>query len=718
MPAPSADRPVIPGPLGDETRQVLWGLAVDAAGIGTFDWDLVSGRLAWDERLIDMFGYDVDSFDESIEAFNARLHPADLLRVTADLQHAVDAVDVFDSEYRVVLPTGEVRWIGARGRALGGEDGRAIRLLGAAFDITERRAVGLSVTSLLQSMATAFFALDPDWRFTYVNDEATVVLGRPREELVGGVIWELFPAAVGSVFEDRYRHAMSTGEAVMFDAYYPAPLDAWYEVRASLNPEGLAVYFLDITARRRLQREAERAGDRAALLSRVTTELVATLDHTTAANRLADLVVPALADWCVVSLIDDDQHTGDRRALRNIGARHSTADLQPLVDEYAQVRLTEMTDHSLVDSALHDRAEPLQHVPRDATRVVGAMFGDGRARSLFELLAPEAVVVVPLDGPNGPVGILSLGNGADRGGFTGDDLVTARHVAARAGLVLDNARLYRQQRDLAETLQRSLLSPPAEPDHVQVVVRYLPAAEAAAVGGDWYDAFLQPDGAMVIAVGDVAGHDIEAAANMAQLRSLLRGIAVHSGAGPAELMRGVDRAMTTLQIDTTATAVVARLEQNDDQAVRGVTNVRWSNAGHPPPLVIDPAGNVTALLALRPELMLGVQADTARTEGTAMLDRDSTLVFYTDGLVERRDEDLDVGLERLRVTLGDLAGEGLELDELCDRLLARMLPARPDDDIALVGVRLHRQDRPRPAEAGPRKVPPNVPPDAAPATSA
>src|SRR3712207_594986 len=99
-------------------------------------------------------------------------------------------------------------------------------------------------------------------------------------------------------------------------------------------------------------------------------------------------------------------------------------------------------------------------------------------------------------------------------------------VAARAGLVLDNARLYRQQRDLAEGLQRSLLTAPPEPDHSQVVVRYVPAAEAAQVGGDWYDAFLQPDGATVVVIGDVVGHDTRAAAAMSQVRTLLRGIAV------------------------------------------------------------------------------------------------------------------------------------------------------------------------------------------------
>ena len=282
----------------------------------------------------------------------------------------------------------------------------------------------------------------------------------------------------------------------------------------------------------------------------------------------------------------------------------------------------------------------------------------------------------------------------------------AADLAGRAGLALDNARLYRRQRQLAEGLQRSLLTAPAQPDHVQVVVRYTPAAETAQVGGDWYDAFLQPDGSMIVTVGDVLGHNTEAAAAMGQIRSMLRAIAVTTGAGPAELLRRVDQAMTTLQVDTTATAVVVRMEQTEGQAHLGLTEVYWSNAGHPPPMVIHPEGSVRALTGPRPELLLGVDDTARRREFEVTLDPGATLVLYTDGLIERRDQDLDAGLDRLRAALEDLAGR--DLDDLCDELLDRMLPGQSDDDVALVAVRLHPQDRPRPAEAGPNRIPPDV----------
>jgi serine phosphatase RsbU (regulator of sigma subunit) len=211
----------------------------------------------------------------------------------------------------------------------------------------------------------------------------------------------------------------------------------------------------------------------------------------------------------------------------------------------------------------------------------------------------------------------------------------------------------------------------------------------------------------VLVIGDVVGHDYTAAAAMGQLRGLLRGIAVHSGEGPARILRGLDQAMRTLLIETTATAVVARLEQTDDERHRGITHVRWANAGHPPIMVINADGSVVALPGVDPDVLLGVDPESERREATITLDRGATILLFTDGLVERRDQDLTSGLDRLQRTLGELAH--LRLDELCDQLLARLLPTTREDDVALIAVRLHRQDRPRPVEAGPNVVPDTVP---------
>jgi serine phosphatase RsbU (regulator of sigma subunit) len=231
------------------------------------------------------------------------------------------------------------------------------------------------------------------------------------------------------------------------------------------------------------------------------------------------------------------------------------------------------------------------------------------------------------------------------------------------------------------------------------------------VGGDWYDAFLQPGGTTMLVIGDVVGHDTEAAAAMGQLRGLLRGIATYSDAGPVEVLRGLDTSMTTLQTKTLATAAVARFEQTPGELERGVTRMRWANAGHLPPLVINADGTVAELASWRGDLLLGVDAEVRRRESVVTLDRGSTVLLYTDGLIERRDADLDQGLVRLRDALQDLAD--LPLEELLDELIERLVHGRPDDDVAIVAVRLDQQDRPRPAEAGPTRVPPSVPPDPA-----
>ena len=691
----------------DDARRILGELATSAAGVGTFDWDLTTGRLAWDDRLVELFGYHRGEFDESIEAFDARVHPEDVDDVTGRLQAAIEACGEFEATYRVLVPGTSTRWVSARGRALRDETGETTRLLGAAWDVTATREASDRIAGIVESLAVGFFAVDPDWRITHVNAAFERVAGMDRDQVLDRSYWEVFPAALGTEFEASYRHTMSTGDSTTFEAHYPAPIDVWVEVRSERTASGMAVYFLDVTARRRVQEEAEAAARRARLLGRITEELSADLQVDEAAAALASLVVPALADWAVVTLVDDDHAPGRRRGLRTAGAAHADPALQGVVEEYAQTRLAALTDDAIVTRVMETGAP--EFIDADATRAALTMLRPGPVADLLQQLAPAHIAAYPLTGRSGSVGFLSLFNGADRGAFTEQDLAAAVHVAARAGVVLDNARLYRQQRDLAEGLQRSLLTDPPEPDHCQVVVRYTPAAEAAQVGGDWYDAFLQPGGATVVVIGDVVGHDTQAAAAMSQVRTLLRGIGASGESGPAQVLSTVDQVMETLQVGTTASAVVARLEQDESGERRGTTVVRWSNAGHPPPLVINPDGGVLALSPLSSDLLLGVMPTATRRESTVTLDRGATVLLYTDGLVERRDQSLEAGLTRLQDVLEDIAAHDLTLDELCDQVLARMLPPRPEDDVALVAVRLHPQHAPRPFEAGPNRIPPNVP---------
>jgi serine phosphatase RsbU (regulator of sigma subunit) len=324
-------------------------------------------------------------------------------------------------------------------------------------------------------------------------------------------------------------------------------------------------------------------------------------------------------------------------------------------------------------------------------------------REVFAALAPRTAVALSLNARGRTVGALSIYRSGDRPAADADDVATMREVADRVALALDNSRLYDQQRRLAEGLQRSLLTAPPEPDHAEIVVRYRPAMRAAEVGGDWYDAFLQPSGATVVVIGDVVGHDTEAAAAMGQLRGMLRGIAYRDGAGPAAVLSELDAAIQGLGMGTMATAAIARVEQTAEERAAGTSRLRWSNAGHPPPLLIHHDGTVEELATPRAELMLGVDPGAARTESVVTVRRGSTLLLYTDGLVEGRDLPLDEGITRLKTALTEL--QARPLAELCDEVIERLRPEGLQDDVALVAIRLHPEDRPRPPEAGPERLP-------------
>ena len=322
---------------------------------------------------------------------------------------------------------------------------------------------------------------------------------------------------------------------------------------------------------------------------------------------------------------------------------------------------------------------------------VAAALPDPAAQESLERLGAASGAIVPLVARGQTLGALGLFTGKERGPHTPGEVDTAVEIGRRAGLALHHARLYGQQRDLADALQRSMLTAPPEPDHCEIVVRYVPAAEGAEIGGDWYDAFLQDGGATVLAIGDVAGHDTRAAAAMGQVRGLLRGIGYSSGGAPAEILTELDRAVQGLALDTMATALVGRLEESDEDLRAGRTWFRWSSAGHPAPILIDADGEVTLLDGTPADLLLGVAPGVRREDRVVGLTRGATVLLYTDGLVERRDRDVDAGTAELMAVLREYAG--LPLEELCDRVLERLFLPDAEDDVAILAVRLHPQER-------------------------
>ncbi|QZN84180.1 SpoIIE family protein phosphatase [Cellulomonas sp. C5510] len=239
------------------------------------------------------------------------------------------------------------------------------------------------------------------------------------------------------------------------------------------------------------------------------------------------------------------------------------------------------------------------------------------------------------------------------------------------------------ERGLAEALQRSLLTEPARTEHVQVAVRYWPAAEHAEVGGDWYDAYAVPDGTLNLVVGDVAGHDRQAAAAMAQVRNLLRGIGVTLQQPPAAVLTGLDRALDALSVGAVATALLAQVDQSPDQERTGTRTLRWSSAGHYSPVLLRPDGTAS-LLHTTPDMLLGIIPDTPRHDHEIELSPGSLVVLYTDGLVERRGARVQDGLDWLVATVA--GRQAMSAEELCDALL-HAFHGTHDDDVAILVLR-------------------------------
>jgi serine phosphatase RsbU (regulator of sigma subunit)/PAS domain-containing protein len=696
----------------DATR-MRWEVAIAAADIGSFELDLQTGMLALDDRMASLYGYPGGALSLDRAEVLERVHPADRPASEVAFTDAVRAGGDYRTEYRVVPPDGTPRWVSVRARVRTDPDGVPIRLIGAAYDITDARSARDHAAHLVATMATGFASVDRDWRVTYLNATGQRVLGlRSDAGRIGRVLWDLRPGLAEAELGRRCRQAMGSGQPVELDLELSEP-GVWFEVRLVPGPEGLSMYFLDITARHLAREQAREARQRAEaaqaraevaltrleLLATVSADLAATLDATSACDRLAQLVVPVLADWCMVSLVDEGKVVG-------VGHWHDDPARRPVLARLAAVPVDYRSGGPLWRA--RNLRQPLIS-PSGVTVEILAHASSPEVLDAVAELAPESSVVLPLVARDRVVGIIVLCRGVDRPPMSDDEQATVRELADRAALALDNLRLYDRQRSLAEGLQRSLLTDPPEPDHCQIAVRYVAAAETASVGGDWFDAFMQVDGATVLVIGDVVGHDTEAAAAMGQLRGLLRGVAWQSDAGPAAVLGGLDAAIEGLQMATTATAVIARLEQTVEQRAAGVRLLRWSNAGHPPPITLHADGRVETLEGPAPELLLGIDATTERTDSVIELESGATVVLYTDGLVERRGQSLDRGLTELRRTTADLAGLGLE--QFCDELLQRLLPERAEDDVALVAIRLHPQDVPRPVEAGPETVPAVVPPE-------
>jgi serine phosphatase RsbU (regulator of sigma subunit)/anti-sigma regulatory factor (Ser/Thr protein kinase) len=291
----------------------------------------------------------------------------------------------------------------------------------------------------------------------------------------------------------------------------------------------------------------------------------------------------------------------------------------------------------------------------------------------------RSLLGVPLVVEDRVIGVLHVGSLTPRE-FAEEDATLLQLAGDRAALAIEHAQSFEQRR-VAEALQRALLPQDlAEIAGIEVAARYMPAVQAERLGGDWYDVFQLDRGSVGIAIGDVVGRGLPAAALMAQLRTALRAYAV-DGHEPAAVVERVSRLLSYLSPGTMTTAAFAALDPEAQTAT-------FVSAGHPPPLLIDPDGSAR-FLRVEGDPAMGVSTMTIYTAHECPVPSGSTLLVYTDGVVEVRGESIDEGLERLRVLAELRAGDGVEA--LCDAVISELVDGgQPSDDVALLAVHVSR----------------------------
>lgn len=414
----------------------------------------------------------------------------------------------------------------------------------------------------------------------------------------------------------------------------------------------------------RASREAaERAQTRLQFLTEASSVLAASLDYEETLRNVAQLAVPSFADWCSVDVVDDEGKV-ERLAVAHVDPKK--------VDLAYEINRRYPPDPSGGVFRVVRTGEPMvvPHVTEEMLRA--AARDDAHARILRELGLVSAIMA-PFKSRSGVLGAISFVWAESNRRYTDEDVALALDLARRAAVAIENAHLYRRERGIAETLQRSLLrrTMPEFPG-MTIASRYLPARQETEIGGDWYDAMALPDGRIALVMGDVAGRGIEAAAIMGQLQNAVRAYALE-GHPPAVIM---DRVARLLDIREMATLVYVAFDP-------AAWTLSYANAGHLPPLVVGPRGHVHLLEGGGPPL--GSAGEIVFHEQTAALTPGSTILLYTDGLVEVRGEPLDEGLSRLLRT----AAEGRSDDPaaLLEHLVGSLLGAGAGpDDVALLAL--------------------------------
>ncbi|MGW0971596.1 SpoIIE family protein phosphatase [Streptomyces sp. NPDC002516] len=528
--------------------------------------------------------------------------------------------------------------------------------------------------AVLHAVREGVIILDGEGRLLLVNDEARRLValppdaeGRPVTEL------GLSPALAA---------LLTSGRAATDKVFLAGDTLLAVNVRPVGPKAGSVATLRDTTELRALAGRADVAGGRLRLLYEASTRIGTTLDVTRTAEELTEVAVPRFADFATVELVEPVLQGGE--------PTEATTDMR-------RIAAAGIRD----DAPLRPAGTLMRYVPGNpvtigmttgrSVLVENLAWADGwraqdpeKARKIIEY-GIHSMISVPLKARGQLLGVVEFWR-SDQDPFEADDLSPAEELAARAAVCIDNARRYTREHITAVTLQRSLL-PGVLPElsALEVGHRYLPAQ--AGVGGDWYDVIPLPGARVALVVGDVVGHGLHAAATMGRLRTAVHNFAALDLA-PDEILGHLDDLITRIDEDAAAEAITGATclyAVYDPASGRCVL----ARAGHPGPALVAPDGSVTFPdIPVAPPLGVGAGLPVETAE--LRLAADSRLVLYTDGLVEARGRDIDIGLGMLKEALAKT--DGATPDDTCQVVLDAMLRTGSSDDVALLVARTRLLD--------------------------
>jgi PAS domain S-box-containing protein len=536
----------------------------------------------------------------------------------------------------------------------------------------ERERALTRYQGLVEATSAAVWIREPDGSAEQDAPALRAITGQGVEEYRGWGFLDAVDPAHRDEVRAAWRTAVAEGAEVVTSTYRLCTARGFRWFRSRAVPVRVAGVVVEWVGTETDVDDETRARRRLDVLARATAAVSAVHDAEAELTALAESVVPEFADLCRVYLVDPP-----RAGAGRVTGRRSATRLAPGMPPFPA------DDERFSFGPAH----PVGRCVRRATSVLVPLpappeqvrHGTAEQRRWAAETGLTSMLVAPVVARGVVVAALLFATCGRRPAFTEDDRALVVELASRVSAVVEQAQRFEQTRQVSLALQAAMLSAPPRHPLVEVQARYLPAVADLEVGGDWYDAFALPGGDLAVGVGDVAGHDLTAAAAMGQLRSMLRALAYETEGAPSDVVRRLDRVASRLDVTGFTTLVFGRIGRRGDAAV-----FRWANAGHPPPVLVPPDGE-PVLLTGDVGVVLGVAPDLPRADREVELAAGSTLLLYTDGLLERRHDPDD----RAPGELLDLVrrGRGLALSDLCEHLV-RGTAADTGDDMVVLALRV------------------------------